>query len=179
MIRTPRIESHGVLGRNPARVGRARRIWPPVSLMRRELSHAPQANAKQYGSLGGLKTLNWFSDHTVTSRPRDATLVSFPLVRAASPDPTVRESCVERVVAVPLAYHTCPEDIVSPIGTHPRLKVKEPARARLETPTCCRAQAAEPASAGNDSQSKPPMKPPIKPPTKPPITPPINPPIVK
>ena len=100
--------------------------------MRRELFPAPQANAKEYGSLGGLKTLNWFSDHTVTSRPRDATLVSFPLVRAASPDPTVRESCVERVVAILLAYHTCHEDIASSIGTHPRLKVKQPPHARSE-----------------------------------------------
>eukprot|EP00964_Phaeocystis_antarctica_P161255 scaffold133288_cov78-Phaeocystis_antarctica.AAC.2 len=31
-----------------------------------------------------------------------------------------------------LAYHTYHEDIASPIGTHPRLKVKEPPHARSE-----------------------------------------------
>ena len=76
--------------------------------------------------------LNGFCNDLVTSRPRDATLVSFPLVRDASPDPTVRESCVERVVAILLAYHTCHEDIASSIGTHPRLKVKQPPHARSE-----------------------------------------------
>ena len=33
---------------------------------------------------------------------------------------------MERVSAVLLAYHTSPEDVMSPNGTHPRLKVKEP-----------------------------------------------------
>ena len=62
----------------------------------------------------------------ISRLPHDATRVGFPLIRAASPDPTVhahahvRELCVERVVAVLLAYPTCHEDIASSIGTHPR-----------------------------------------------------------